>query len=731
MSIKVSELARELKMTRKALIDKLAAMKVSVKSADSLLGDGVAEKLRQKLGSAKTEAKKPAKKSEAKKPKSTEKKKTTPKTKPAKEKPLKAAKKKIEQKPPAEKKPEAPKKEIPKPAKKEHEAPIPKTKPEPKPEDKTTPAAAAVALKKLIVKFPVVLKDLAAKMMISPSEVMKRLIGKGIFVTINQSLPENIATLAAGEFGFGLEKLPSEEEAIIAKHFEEEQDKSKLLPRAPVVTFMGHVDHGKTSLLDAIRLSKVVEKEAGGITQHIGAYEVSLEHGHVTFLDTPGHEAFTSMRARGAKVTDVVVLVVAADDGVMPQTIEAIDHAKAAEVPIVVALNKIDKPNANPDKVKKQLAELGLTPEDWGGKTITVGVSAKTGEGIDNLLEMLLLEAELLELKANPNRPARGIIIEAKLSKGGGPIATVLVQNGTLKVGDCIVLGQHYGKVRAMINDKGHRVKEAGPAKPVEVLGLTGVPLAGEQFYTFEDERMARDLAARRTQEVRQKGLVSQRHMTLEDLYQKVKEGQVKDLRIILKSDVQGSTEALKDSLSKIPTQEIQIKIIHCGMGDVSESDVILAAASDAIIFGFHVALTSEAEARAKLEKVDVRLYKIIYEVTQDIRAAMEGMLAPAIEEVFLGRAEVRQVFRVTKVGVVAGCAVVKGKIPRGASSRVIREGKKIKEGKIVSVKRFKEDVKEVAEGFECGITLGESFTFLPGDLIEAYEIVKTARRLS
>jgi len=515
---------------------------------------------------------------------------------------------------------------------------------------------------------------------------------------------------------------------LLTEH--EQDDPAKLKPRAPIVTFMGHVDHGKTSLLDMIRKTKVVDKEAGGITQHIGAYEVELPKGKVTFLDTPGHAAFTAMRARGANVTDVVVLVVAADDGIMPQTVEAIDHARAAGVPIVVAINKIDKQNISIDKVKRQLAEVNLAPEDWGGKTITVGVSAKTGQGIDDLLEMLLLEAELLELKANPDRLANGVIVEAELSKGKGPVATVLVSRGTLKIGDVVMVGLNYGKVKAMLDDKGRRVQEAGPAKPVEILGLSGVPQAGERFYVLNDEKKAREIVSVKRIDADNKKLEAKsQKISLEDLYNKIKEGEVKELKIILKADVQGSLGAIKDSLEKLSTSEVKLSVIHGQVGNINESDIMLASASNTVILGFHVGITPGAKALSRQEGVDVRIYNIIYEAVSDVKAAMEGMLEPIIEETFLGRAEVRQVFKVSKVGIVAGCFVSKGTIPRNAMCKLIRNTEVVFKGKISSLRHVKDDIKEAKEDFECGISL--SFKDIQkGDIIEAIETKKVARRL-
>ncbi|MFH1778404.1 MAG: translation initiation factor IF-2 [Candidatus Omnitrophota bacterium] len=598
----------------------------------------------------------------------------------------------------------------------------------PAPTEVVAPPVEKVELKKLSVRLPITVKDLATKLNVKPNDIIMRLMKQKTMATINQALDEETANLIARDFGFQLERPPTPEEEILKSY--EVVDKAKLVLRAPVVTLMGHVDHGKTSLLDVIRKSRQTEKEAGGITQHIGAYEVNVGKGHVTFLDTPGHEAFTAMRARGAQATDIVVLVVAADDGVMPQTIEAIDHARAASVPIVVALNKIDKSEADPDKVKKQLMQVGLVSEDWGGKTITVGVSAKTGQGIDELLEMILLEAELLELKADPTRPAKGVVIEGKLSKGSGPIATVLVQAGTLKVGDIVIAGLQFGNIRAMINDLGHRVTEALPSKPVEILGLDGVPQAGDVFFVVQDEKLAKDIVARRQQEAKAKKLQPIKRITLEDLSQQVKEGKVKELKLIVKADVQGSLEALTQSLNGLETKDIKLDIIHSGVGSVNESDVMLVAASNAIIIGFHVELTPEADEKAKLEKVDVRLYRIIYEAISDIRSAVEGLLEPHVEEVFVGRVEVRQVFKVSKAGTIAGSYVLKGKAIRGANCRLMRDKTKVYEGKMSSLKRFKDDVKEVAEGFECGVGLENFSDINVGDIVEIYEIRKTARKL-
>jgi translation initiation factor IF-2 len=493
---------------------------------------------------------------------------------------------------------------------------------------------------------------------------------------------------------------------------------------------MGHVDHGKTALLDAIRKTNVIEEEAGGITQHIGAYDVKLDKGHVVFLDTPGHEAFTAMRAHGAQVTDVVVLVVAADDGIMPQTVEAINHARAAGVPIVVALNKIDKPTANVDRVKQQLAKMDLLPEDWGGKTITVPVSAKTREGLNNLLEMLLLEAELLELKANPDKPGRGIVLEAKLDRGRGAVATLLVQEGTLRVGDAFVAGAQYGKVRALIDDKGAYLREAGPSMPMEVLGFTGVPQAGDVFITLDDEKKARQIADSRALKQRQKEIIRQKRITLEDLYEQIQSGEIKELGIVLKGDVQGSVTALQDSLQKLPMENVKLNVIHTGVGGINESDVILALASNALLIGFNVRPDAKARELAEKEGVDYRLYRVIYDVIDDVRAAMEGLLEPERKEVFLGRAELIQAFKISGVGAVAGSRVTDGEIVLNQRARLIRDGVVIYDGKIISIKRYKEFVQKAQAGTECGISLENFGDVKVGDTIECYRIEEIARKL-
>jgi translation initiation factor IF-2 len=549
-----------------------------------------------------------------------------------------------------------------------------------------------------------------------------------IMMTINQLLSEETAAMLLKSYGYEYQRPQTTEERLEA--VQEKEDPAKMKPRPPVVTLMGHVDHGKTSLLDAIRQTKVVDTEAGGITQHIGAYRVMLPKGAIAFLDTPGHEAFTAMRARGANATDIVIVVIAADDGVMPQTVEAIDHAKAAEATIVVAMNKIDKPSANPEKIKKQLAEMDLTPEDWGGKTIVVPVSAKTGAGIEQLLEMLLLEAELMELKADPTKPARGLVLEAKLSKGGGPVADILVQSGTLKVGDMIVAGPYYGRVRAMLDERGHRLKEAGPSTPVELLGLNGVPQAGEPMFVAPDEKQAREIVSKKELELKTPKPTAKRAVTLEDFHKQLELGRVKSLNLILKGDVQGSLEAIQDQLGKISSDEVAIKFLHVGVGDVTEPDVLLAEASDAVVIAFHVGMTDEAEKLAKSEGVDIRIYRIIYEAVNDIRAALEGLLEPKTVETIVGRAKVLQAFKVSSAGTIAGCKIIKGKATRNAHARVMRGGKQIHEGKISSLKRFKEDAREVLEGFECGIGVSGFSAFEPEDLIEVVEVAQVAAKL-
>jgi translation initiation factor IF-2 len=713
--MRVHELAKELKLSSQELIDKLKDLGFKVKGHTSSVS-AEAFKLIKKA---------PQKPKVSKKEKPKAKPKVQPKATP---KALPKIKEKTEPKPVLKVK-EKPKKKL----KEEHfeqktvvveKAPQAVIRPTPPPLPVAKPA-----LKEIEVDFPINVRELSVKLQEKPNVLISKLIKMGMMITLNQPLNEEALKKIATPLGFSFRRVLTEEEKLVQEH-EAIQDKSLLSSRPPVVTFMGHVDHGKTSLLDTIRKSKIAEKEHGGITQHIGAYEVKINKGSITFLDTPGHEAFTAMRARGANITDLVVLVVAADEGIMPQTIEAIDHAKAAGVPIVVAINKIDRPQADIDKVKKQLSKYDLTPEDWGGKTVAVGVSAKTGEGIVKLLEMILLEAELLELKADYNRMASGVIVEAKLTKDKGPIATLIVQNGTLKKSDIIIAGAYQGKIKALLNDREEPIEQVTPGSPAEVLGLSGVPEAGEQFLVSDDEKKAKEICLKREELKKQKETQPVQRISLEDLYSQVKEGKVKELRIILKADVQGSLEALKDSLEKLSTTEVKLVTIHSNIGSINNSDVILAAASNAVVIGFHVDIESQAKEIADKELVDIRTYRIIYDAINDIKAALEGLLEPKIKKNFLGRIEIREVFKLTKAGAVAGCFVQKGKVMRNSAVELLRNGQVIYEGNLSSLKRFKDDVREVAEGFECGLTLSNFNDYQKGDVVQAYEIEKIARKL-
>ena len=581
-----------------------------------------------------------------------------------------------------------------------------------------------------VIEIPemISIHDLAEKMKIQPSVIIKKLFLAGKMVTVNSELDFEAAGELAMEMNF--DPVPEEKEDVIAKMLEDSEDGAEtLVPRPPVVCVMGHVDHGKTSLLDAIRDTHVIDREAGGITQHIGAYVVTINGQKITFLDTPGHEAFTAMRMRGANSTDIAILVVAADDGVMPQTVEAINHAKAAGIEIIVAINKIDKPSANIERVKQELTEYELIPEDWGGSTIFCPVSAHTHEGIDNLLEMILLTSEVLELKANPNRRARGLVIEAELDKGKGSVATVLVQKGTLHVGDPIAVGSCHGKVRAMMDDNGRRVKEAGPSKPVEILGLNDVPNAGEIFVSPETDKEARAFAETYVKESREKLIEDTKlKMSLDDLYSQIQSGNLKELNIIVKADVQGSVEAVKQSLLKLSNEEVVVKIIHGGVGAINESDVSLAAASNAIIIGFNVRPDATAKETAEREKVDLRLYRVIYDAINDVEAAMKGMLDPIFEEKVLGHAEVRQIFKASGVGNIAGSYVLDGVFQRGCKCRITREGEQIFDGPLASLKRFKDDVKEVKAGYECGLVFEKFNDIKELDIVEAYTMVEVPR---
>ncbi len=589
---------------------------------------------------------------------------------------------------------------------------------------KKKPAKKKTKKKVITVEEQLTVARLAEKLAIPATELIKKLMDLGMMLNQNAPVDFDTASLLAEEYGAKLEMKAAEQDESESVEIEEEPENLEPVPRAPVVTIMGHVDHGKTSLLDKIRQSHVAQSEAGGITQHIGAYQVELEGGKITFLDTPGHEAFTSMRARGAQVTDIAILVVAANDGVMPQTLEAISHAKAANVPIIVAINKIDAPGANPDRVKQQLSEHGLIPEDWGGDTICVPVSALRGDGIGELLEMINLVAEMQELKAPVDGLAKGTVIEAKLDKFRGPVATVLIQKGTLKVGDPVVAGTVCGRVRALTNDKGQNIKTAGPSTPVEVLGLGDVPHAGDLFQVTTSEKQAREIAAKRLSKEKEEMQKTTR-VSLEDLFQQIQSADIKELRLLIKTDVQGTAEAVKQQLEKLSNEEVKVVAIHTGVGAISESDINLAAASNAIVIGFSVRPDAIAKKAAEREKVDIRTYRVIYDAVEDIKKALKGMLAPVYKEEVLGHAEVREVFKVPKVGNVAGSYVLDGRILRSASVRVLRDNVVIYEGELASLRRFKDDVREVTSGFECGIGVDKFNDIKVGDIIEAYRMVE------
>lgn len=596
------------------------------------------------------------------------------------------------------------------------------------PEVKKTEITVPKAIKRIIkITESITVGEMAKRMGVKANDLIRSLMKMGLMATINHPLDYDTASIIASEFGYEVENVAVDIEEILESVPDAPEDLEK---RPPVVTIMGHVDHGKTSLLDAIRATNVIAGEAGGITQHIGAYDVQLKGRKITFLDTPGHEAFTAMRARGAKVTDIVILVVAADDGVMPQTREAINHSKAAGVPIIVAINKIDKPEAKPERVKQELMEFELVSEEWGGDTIFVEVSAKQKLNLEELLEMVLLQAEVLELKANPNKPARGTIVEAKLDKGRGPVATVLVQEGMVSVGDYFVCGVHFGRVRAMQNDRGEKVTEAGPSMPIEVIGLTGVPDAGDAFVVMPDERKAKEIAMLRQQKVRESELAKSSKLSLEQLYERIQMGEVKELNVVIKGDVQGSVEAVSESLRKLSTDAIKLRVINAAVGAITETDVNLATASDAIVLGFNVRPEVKAQALAEKEGVDIRLYNIIYDAVDDIKKAMEGLLEPTLREKYLGRAEIREVFSVPKHGNVAGCYVLDGKMVRNSQVRLLRDNVVVYEGKMASLRRFKDDVKDVASGYECGISLENYNDIKPGDIIESFEIEQVAATL-
>jgi translation initiation factor IF-2 len=769
--MRVSDLAKELNTTNKEVLDTLRSLKLKAKDGEQELNAVVANVIKNEL---QKKGKVPAKEVVQKPPAKASKEKAaaSPKPKPAgrvksvakKETKTEKAKEPAAKKKTAAKakKLSAPPAEKPKPRIQISDEPFVSVKPlakkrrriveDSKPHEPsaagegtrtseasgTTDAAGVFTpverpkadLKDIELPIPIAVKDLAVKFQQKPSGILKVLMKMGIFAHINQSLDEGVIRKIAPEFGFNVTQTKSEEEQFIEKHVGEEDKPESLKPRAPVVTFMGHVDHGKTTLVDKIRKSRVAATEHGAITQHIGAYAVKIPKGQITILDTPGHEAFTAMRARGANITDIVVLVVAADEGIMPQTTEAIDHARAAGVPIVVALTKIDKQNADIDRVKKQLMEYDLTPEDWGGKTVAIGVSAVTGEGVDQLLELLLLEAELLELKANPDRHASGIVIEAHMSPGKGAVSTLIVQKGTLKEGDVLIIGSHYGRVKALFDDYERPIRQAGPSSPVEILGLQGIPEAGEVFYAVDDEKQAKEIAEKRKEQIKHKRLHSMPRITLEDISSQIQEGKLKELNVIIKTDVQGSLEALRDSLGKIPSDQIQLKLIHTGVGDINASDVILAVASNAVIIGFNVGIGPRAKIELEKQEVDVRLYRIIYDAVTDISNALEGMLEPKTRKKPLARVEVREVFKLSKSGTIAGCFVAKGKVSRKGHADVVRNGEIVHSGHIGSLKRFKDDVRDVSEGMECGMSIEGFNKYQVGDIFEIYELEKIARKL-
>jgi len=705
--MRVHELAKELKLSSKELLEKLEKLGIEAKNHMARLDEKAITRVKAGL-------KAPKKTVQSEKPAL---------AKPVPAKPAPAARpavssvKKTEVKKAEPQKPETARSEPKTPA---PVVPLPLAPPPP-----SVPATAVV--ERIRLEYPISVGTLAARLSVKVSELIKALMDLGVFANVNQLLGEEVVLKLGAKLGIPVERIPEEPEEKIPKSGFKKPEEKNAKTRPPVVTLMGHVDHGKTSLLDAIRKTNVAEKEAGRITQHIGAYGVDLPgKGHVTFLDTPGHEAFTAMRARGANITDVVVLVVAADDGVMPQTIEAMDHAREAGVPIVVAVNKCDLPQANPQKVMMQLQKLELVSEEWGGKTIFCKVSAKTGEGIEHLLEMLLLEAEVLELKANPDIPAEGTVVESRLTKGVGPVATVIVRKGTLRVSDVVIAGPYFGRVRALQNDRGKRIKEAGPSYAAEVHGLNGVPEAGEILRVAEDEKTARRISEKRSLELRERVKQGAHHLTLEDLHARIKEGAVKELKLIIKADVQGSVEALAQSLEKLSDAAVRLRVIHGGVGGPNESDVMLAAASDAVIIGFHVKAEPRAIQTAEAEGVEIRSYEIIYEAVEDVRKAMEGLLEPVYQEVLEGRAEVKKVFRSSKVGAVGGSHVSKGKITRSSKVRLLRAKSVIFDGKLASLKRFKDDVREVAEGYEFGFILEGSSDLQEGDILEAFRLEKT-----
>ncbi len=706
--IRVYEIARKLNTKSNVVIKKLNDMGISVKSNFSGVDEKDALKFIDEWNKSKKQAIKEAR----------EKKKEEEKKKKKEEDVKKAEKPKKLEKPPKHKKKEFLEEALPKKFKKRK-----KYKKTTKEESESEEETKTIKYNPTMTVF-----EFAQELGVDFSEVLSKLFELGVLARKNDIIGEDAAKIIAEEYGFELEE-PKESEQIDEELQEIEDKPEDLVERPPIVTVMGHVDHGKTSILDAIKSTNIAEREAGGITQHIAAYTVKVDDKYITFLDTPGHEAFTEMRARGAQITDIVVLVVAADDGVMPQTVEAINHAKAANVPIVVAINKIDKPNANPERVKQELANYGVVPEEWGGNNLFVNVSAKKRIGIDELLEAILLQAEMMELKANPNKRAKAVVVEARLDKNRGPVATVVVKEGTLKQGDSFIVGIQYGKARALIDDRGKKVKEVKPSFAAEVLGLHGVPEPGDTLIVVSDEKKAKEIAQKRQEEQKQ-AVLTQKTINLENIFEQIEGGELKELPIILKADVYGSIEAISNALSKLSTDEVTVKVIHSAVGAISKTDVNLAKASGAIIIGFNVRPTQEALKLANDLRVDIRTYKVIYDIVDDVKKSLSGLLAPEEKEEVLGRVEVRQTFKVPKVGVVAGCYVTYGKIARNAKVRVLRDGVIIHEGNIASLKRFKDDVSEVQQGYECGVRI-ESFNDIKeGDVIEVYRIVKVQREL-
>jgi len=739
MSVRIYDLAKRLKLSNRDLLALLEKRGIPAKSHSSTLDEETAESIARELAEpARKKAAAPA----------------APKRKPAarakKQAPAAAAAEEPPPPPPAPAEPVAPPPPVNKPLPPSpllRPRPLPPLSPGGRPPAPGTatgtfaaaPSRITVQGQTLRTRPPITVKELAEAISIKPFQLIQALMRRNVFATINETLEVETAKAVAAQFGFSLE-IERREKAHHQPQIKQvvqpiqpvTADRTEdLRPRSPVVTFMGHVDHGKTSLLDAIRRANVVATEAGGITQHIGAYTVNVGKQSITFLDTPGHEAFTAMRARGAQVTDIAVLVVAADDGVMPQTVEALNHARAARVPVLVAVNKIDLPAADVLRVRTQLQERGLAPEDWGGETIFVDVSATTGQGIKDLLEMILLQAEMLELKANPNRPGEGTVVEAQLETGPGPTATVLVRNGTLRVGDAFVCGPNWGKVKALLDHQGQRCKAAAPATPVKVVGLSGVPEAGVLFQVVASERAAREIADQRQGEERRGELERPKRVSLEDLYQQIREEGRARLNVVLKADVQGSVEAIVGALSQIPDDKVKLEIAHAGVGNITESDVLLASASDALILGFNVRPDAGAKAKAKHDGVEMRLYQIIYELIEEVREAMQGLLEPEVREAVVGHAEVRQTFSLSRgAGTVAGCVITDGRIQKETKIRVLRDGHKIHEGTIASLRHFQQDVREVRAAQECGIILDKFAAFEPGDILEGYELQKVAQHL-